>query len=242
MKLSLESNAPEYSHALTEFIRFYAVEIPKGLRYQGRLLAQELIKKTPPDTRAQGRRAVERDIQRAVRPLRPQDFSSKDIRALIRKRDYDALETVFSRFPDSSDLHNVSVVPFHRELHAQVRDRRGRVKNFQRRVTPDADRVKEYIAEMKGHVGQAKGGWAASLIALGGRPAAWIAQHAGSGRFEDHADSIVNQYIQMTNESEWAGGGDEDRVVANSLRSRSIAMLTALAKAQEKTLKENFRN
>jgi hypothetical protein len=240
MKLTVDSNVSQYTEALGEFIRFHAVGIAQALRYQGRLLVQEIIKKTPPDTRAQGRHAVERDIKRAIRPLRPQDFESKEIRALIRKRDYHGLEAVFRKFPESSDLRNVSVVPFDPKLHAEVRDRRGRVQRFKRTATPDYNRVAEYIDRMKGHVGQAKGGWAASLIGLGGRPAAWIAQHAGAGAFEDHADNPILEYVQMTNRSEWAGGGDEDRVIANSLRSRSVAMLNALAKEQERALEHAF--
>lgn len=239
MKLIADSNSEAYSESLREFIRFYGVELPKALRYQSRLLAQEFIRKTPAKTRAQGRHAVERDINRAARPLRPQDFKSRDIRALIRKRDFHALEAVFRHFPESSDLRNVSVSPFDPKLHQQARDRRGRVQRFKRHVTPDADAVRKYIAEIKTHVGQAKGGWAKSLINLGGRPAAWIAEHADAGAMEDHAASI-RAYVQMTNHSEWAGSGDEDRVIEKSLRSRSVAMLNALARAQERALQNSF--
>jgi hypothetical protein len=107
-------------------------------------------------------------------------------------------------------------------------------------VTPDFESERDYIAHMQTHVGQGKGGWAASLIALGGRPAAWIAEHAGAGKFEDHTSNPIREYVQMTNESEWAGAGDEDRVIANSLRSRSLAMVNALARAQERALKKSF--
>jgi hypothetical protein len=237
MNVSVETNIPQFDHAVVEFIKFYGVSIAKALRYQGRLLAQEVIKKTPPNTRAQGRHAVERDIKHAVRPLRPQDFRSKKIQTLIRKRDYSGLAAVFSRFPTNSDLRGVAVVPFDPKLHAEARDNRGRVKKFQRKATPDYEQVAEYIKHMQQHVGQAKGGWAASLIDLGGRPAAWIAEHADAGQFEDHSNDLLKRYIQMTNASEWAGGGDEDRVIANSLRSRSLAILTSLAKAQDDALR-----
>lgn len=239
MNLAFDSNAEEYANALREFMQFYSIEIPKALRRQGRLLAQELIKKTPPNTRAQGRRAVERDIKRAVRPLRPQDFASKEIRRLIRKRDYGALQAAFRYFRGNSDLQNVRVVPFDPKMHTEARDRRGRVKRFQRKATPDYEEVAAYIKQVQAHVGEARGGWAASLLALGRRPAGWIAEHSNAGRFTDHADDLVRQYIQMTNESEWAGDGDEDRVIANSLRSRSIAMLNDLARAQERALQQH---
>lgn len=240
MNLVAESNAAEYSQALREFIRYYGVEIPKALRHQSRLLAQEVLRKTPSKTRAQGRRAVARDIKRAVRPIRPQDFDSKAIRALIRKRDYPALKTVFSRFPEDSHFRKVAVVPFSPTLHSEVRDRRGRVQSFKGKVTPDYEPVRDYIAQMQTHVGQGKGGWAASLVGLGGRPAGWIIQHARAGKFQDHTADPVRGYVQMTNESEWAGAGDEDRVVSDSLRSRSVAILKALERAQALGLKRSF--
>ena len=56
------------------------------------------VRFTPPKTLAQGRKAVARDIQRAVRPLRPADFRSHRIRKLIRKRDYAGLEAVSTAF------------------------------------------------------------------------------------------------------------------------------------------------
>jgi len=39
-------------------------------------------------------------------------------------------------------------------------------------------------------------------------------------------------YLRMENRSEWAEAGDEDRVVANAIRSRTRNVREAIAKAQ----------
>jgi hypothetical protein len=233
MKLNVEVDYQDYAEALREFIRERGTTLPKALRFEGRQLALRLVKFTPPKTRAQGRKAVARDIQRAVRPLRPADFSSKRIRQLIRKRDYGALEAVFARFPQGSPLRGVSVVePRFPEMHQEARASRGRVLKFQGKVTPDTDKVRDYIKTVQDRVGRGRAGWAVSLIALGGKPSGWIVRHAkgDTGTFEDRAD--VRGYLRMENRSEWAEAGDEDRIVANAIRSRTRNIREAIAKAQ----------
>ncbi len=86
----------------------------------------------PPVERAVFRRIQARDIRRAVLPLRPGDFDSKRIRQLIRKRDYSALEAVFANFPESHQLHGVTVSEAKLPgMHQEARDRRGRIRKFQ---------------------------------------------------------------------------------------------------------------
>jgi len=229
----------DYATALSDFIRERGTLLPKALRGEGRLLATRLVRFTPPKTLSQGRKAVARDIQRAVRPLRAADFTSQRIRKLIRKRDYAGLEAVFARFPKGSELHGVAVVePKFPEMHEQARSSRGRVLKFQRRVTPDADKVREYIRTVQGHVGRGRSGWAVSLLALGGKPQAWVLRHAkrDTGLFEDRIDA--RGYIRMENRSEWAEAGDEDRIVANAVRSRTRSVREAIAKAQARAVEK----
>jgi hypothetical protein len=223
----------DYAKALSDFIRERGTLLPRALRGEGRLLATRLVRFTPPKTRSQGRKAVARDIQRAVRPLRPADFSSLRIRKLIRKRDYAGLEAVFERFPQGSELHGVSVVePRFPDMHEEARGSRGRVLKFQKRVTPDADKVRAYTKTVQERVGRGRSGWAVSLLALGGRPSGWILRHAkrDTGAFMDRVDSTG--YMRMENRSEWAEAGDEDRIVANAIRSRTRSVRESIAKAQ----------
>jgi hypothetical protein len=230
VRLSFDDNIPALSDALASFIKYERVTIPQGLRYQGRLLGQRLIDFTPPKNRSQGRAAVLRDTVRATHPLKPSFFTSAKIRNLVRKRDYAALEAVFSKF-HSGILAGALVFPFAPDLHQKQRDQRGRVRRDARQATPDASEVREYVARIRENVGEGKGGWAASVIALGGHPAQWIAEHKSAGAIEDHAASL-NSYIRMVNHSRWASGGDEDRIVPNAIRSRTRDIQTYLAKAQ----------
>jgi hypothetical protein len=239
MNLSVDVDYKDYAEAIGEFIRERGTTLPKALRFEGRQLALRLVRLTPPRTLSQGRKAVARDIQRAVRPLRPADFTSKRIRKLIRKRDYSGLEAVFARFPQGSDLRGVSVVePNFPQMHEEARASRGRVHKFQRKVTPAADKVREYIRTVQSRVGRGRAGWGVSLIALGGKPQAWVVRHANrnTGVFEDRAD--VAGYIRMENRSEWAEAGDDDRIVANAIRSRTRNIREAIVKAQAEAAKK----
>ncbi len=233
MNATIDIEYQNYANALGEFIRERGTLLPKALRGEGRLLATRLVRYTPPKTLSQGRKAVARDIQRAVRPLRAADFTSPRIRKLIRQRDYARLEAVFARFPQGSDLHGVSVVePKFPQMHEDARSSRGRVLRFQGRVTPDADKVRDYIRAVQDRVGRGRSGWAVALMALGGKPSGWIVRHAvrDTGTFEDRVDA--QGYIRMENRSEWAEAGDEDRIVANAIRARTRNVREAIANAQ----------
>lgn len=230
MRLSLTSGNQKAETAFADFIRYSRMEIPQGLRFQGRQMASLLIKLTPPRNRSQGRKAVQRDIRRAVRPLRYQDFDNKTVKEAVRSRNYEALRAIFAR--SSGVLHNAQVEAFTPELHRKAQDRRGRVRRWKRVVTPDADAVKFYIASVQHLVGQGKGGWAAALMDLGGKPAQWIANHAESGTIEDKADNPVSAYILMTNRSRWASGGDDDRIVENAIKTRTDAIKTYITERQ----------
>ncbi len=61
----------------------------------------------------------------------------------------------------------------------------------------------------------------------------WVGKHAGSGSFEDRIDS--DGYIQFTNKSRWASGGDEDRIIDNAIKSRTKDILAAVKHELEKS-------
>jgi len=228
-----------YAEALAQLIRQQGTLLPKALRSEGRQLAARVTRFTPPGTLSQGRKAVARDIQRALRPLKAADFDSPRIRRLIRRRDYGALEAVFGNFPDTSELHGVKVVEARLpEMHQAARVSRGRVLKFQGKVTPDADVVRDYIKATQEHVGRGRSGWAVALIALGGKAPAWVVRHAkgDTGEVEDRANT--GGYIRMENRSEWAERGDDDRVVANAIRSRARSIRESIARAQAEAIRK----
>lgn len=200
---------------------------PKAtLKTQSRLLIKKVIEFTPPQgddnstPMSQGKQAVARDIRRAVMPLRTKDFrKSKRIRDMIQKRNYAGLTAAFAN-GDFGPYSHLQVVPFTSQVHQSQRDRRGRVRSKTRFATPDSPELQAYIKRKQGNVGNAKGGWVRSYTQLGGTASKWFARHAPAGEFVDKLNDERDTYFKAINKSEWAKGGDEDRIVPNAMQSR----------------------
>lgn len=227
--LDLSVNARAFNDAVTRYVLTLGKDARGAVRQQSMLLGKKLVQFTPPNTRAQGRKAVARDIQRAVTPIRPADFDSASIRKLIRKRDYAALEVVFSRFK-GGEFAGFKVLPFSPVLHRSKRDSRGRVTRSAKVATPDAAEVRDYIRQVQTHVGRAKGGWVATVTRLGGSVPEWLLRQAVTGTVEDRTDSL-NPSVKMKNRSEWAGDANVDRVLSGAMGARRKDILTSIEKA-----------
>ena len=227
--IDLSVNARGFNDAVTRYVLELGKDARGAVRQQSMLLGKKLVQFTPPGTRAQGRKAVARDIRRAVTPIRPSDFDAPGIRKLIRKRDYAGLEVVFSRFKQGG-FAGFKVLPFAAELHRSRRDARGRVNRSAKVATPDAPQVRDYIRQVQTHVGRAKGGWVPTVTRLGGSVPEWLLQHAVTGTVEDRTGSM-NPSVKMKNRSEWAGDVNVDRVLAGAMGARRQAILTSIEKA-----------
>ena len=131
--------------------------------------------------------------------------------------------------------------------HRKFRDSRGRVttagsadlivgrwKWITKLVT--AEPIQQaYIKAKKLMVGQAKGGWAASFVKLGGKmsKSGWVGRHMKAGYCVANfgKDKIR---IEMTNKSEWADGGDPDRIVEASLKGRAESLKASIEREMKK--------
>lgn len=105
----------------------------------------------------------------------------------------------------------------------------GRWKWINKLVTKTAT-LNKYIRKKKANVGRAKGGWAASFMRFGGRMSigGWVGRHARkTGRVQS---TITNDKIDilMINRSEWARGGDYDRIIPKALSGRAEALKGAI--------------
>lgn len=201
---------------------------PKAtLKTQARLLLKRVLSFTPPQgdddntPLTQGKLAVANQIRRAVLPLRPKDFrKNKRVREMVQKRDYAGLTSVFAN-GDWGPYTNLQVVPFTPQLHQSKRDKRGRVRSKTRFASPDDEQIQAYIKRKQGNVGNAKGGWVRAYTQLGGTASKWFARHASAGEFVDKLDNERDLFFKAINKSEWAKGGDQDRIVPNAMESRA---------------------
>lgn len=236
----MQLSAQIESQAIVKAINAFQDEVrwapSKTIRFQGKPAMQKVAEFTPPKTLSQGRKAVARDIKRAVLPLRPNDFTNEKIKKAIKAKDYQGL-TQSLRAAGWGRLEKV--VPFSPEAHTSQRNRRGRVpnRNGVRFATPDVQELNAYIRTVQGRVGIAKGGWASSIIQLGGKPAGWVSRWSGQGSVDDSTQSIAPSFTS-TNKSPWTAQGDEDRIIDAALKSRTTSIYSDLENRIAKAAKK----
>lgn len=228
------SNLEKFQNAITRYIAEVGGNPRLIMRKQFAKLLDRVTKLTPPKTKAEGRRIVKRDIERAVQPIKPDTFKDKAVSKMVRKKDYEGLHDFAQRVSSG----RWDIVPFTPELHLQARNSRGRVRSGQGLLTPDTVALREYVKKEQEHSGMAKGGWAKGLQALGASIPSWIAQWLRAGEFEDHLMDPVLAYAKSDNESPWASRGDDQYLIQNALGSRARDILYSIEKVIERAGKK----
>jgi hypothetical protein len=230
--------------AINAYRREFNISADRALRTQGRLLAEQLIKFTPPRNMAQGKVAVRRDIASTMRPLykakgaNGRYFFFKNGKSYTVPKD-SAPGTKVLAISNDGSLQQIDFEPTlggHEVsfVHQARRGAWGRALKTQARVPAGVAR-NEYKAEMKkseGMVGQARGGWAAGVIKFGGNVPAWIRKHLSAGRavYNRHA---TRPSILLENFSQWAKHDQNtNRVLQNAIKSRIRDIAKAIRVAQ----------
>ncbi len=222
MTITIQADTEHFNDAVRQFVKRIGGELPVVLRTQSRLLFKFIIDRTPPKTRAEGRARVEREILRAVQPIKASKFKPP-IRALITGRKYEALGKILAG----------RVLPFTPDLHERVRVH-GRVRRQQGISSPDTLEIKAHIQHKQWNVGRAKGGWVAAYRAVGGKPSEWIGRWARMGSVVDHLNSSTAPSIVAENRSEWASHGDDERIVSGAINARARAIVADIEKRLER--------
>ena len=234
MSAPVITNLEKFETAISKYIAEVGGEPPKVMRKQMRLLLDRVGRLTPPKTKAEGRRIVKRDIERAVQPITSKTFQDKSVQKMVRKRDYAGLHEFAQR--TSNGLWDI--VPFSPRLHQDARNSRGRVPSGKGLLTPDTAELRAYIKQEQEHVGMARGGWAKGLKALGGSAPSWVVDWIQAGKFEDSLGNPIKCFVQSINESPWASRGDDQRLITTALGSRARDILYSIEKALEKAGKD----
>lgn len=234
---ALATNVAAFNAALVKYVVAFRVGRRTAIRFAAGKMVDRLFRFTPPGRLSKGEKNVRRDIRLAVAPLNPSAFRNRRIKEAIRERDYRALRAIFQNF--KGGWAGVVVTPFDPSLHRQAQDYRGRVRNWSRRVTPDVDALRAYIAKIKGHVGWAKGSWVAAARALGRDILPWVARHPEAGAYEDTLDERgdSNPAIRITSRTDWAIR-NEARIKSNALKEVNKDLLKAVAEQEQRAQRE----
>ena len=209
---------------------------------EARRFVQTVMRFTPPKTLAQGRKAVARDIRRAMTPVEPKMFTSPKLRDRVREilseGEFKKELTVARRSKRTSAYAQLvelmdsaggwkkwRVERFDSKLHTKVRDNRGRVQRAKRVLVMEANLHKKYVADVQKRVGTMKSGWAPALRSLGGANEipSWVARHTNNPGFvvNNIADSAVPS-VTIGNTAK--GVGQLRHFVQGALDARANAM------------------
>lgn len=253
--LTFKTSYADWKDAFEAWREVVNMDLVDAWRMQARLIAQRLIggiggatnwnRATPPGTRKQGENAVARDIHRAIFPLKADGFRDikvrKKIKLAVRDADVPALQAMVRNGVFGAARVSMQVLPAGNEYtaHQNSRASRGRVPDKPPRfAVPGDEYLKKYIAEAKHAVGQGRGGWVASLLALGGTCGQWISRHVRAGGCIDGLTrGRENLTFAMINRSQWATGGDEDRIIDTVLGDRAAAITADIESRMERSFK-----
>lgn len=198
---------------------------------ESRLAMAQVIRLTPPKNKKQGEEAVARDLLKIFTPIDEEflnivgsEHGVSGIDAWITASNGKDVHLKWDRLdPSGSGMAN---------FHQQNRNRRGRTRKLKRADSGNAwyspyvvsfDDFKRYGDKTKARVGRRKAAWAKSLIALGGRAAAWILRHMSGARGTVFMVlDPQNTSVTMSNFS--PGILDDERIVRSALRIRYQAM------------------
>ena len=216
-----------------------------------RRFLKQVMRFTPPKSLAQGRKAVARDIRRAMTPVDPEFFTNPELKHRIRailSQGYDTVTTTRTNFGSikpserqkaartsafvalSGLIGNANgwkkwkVRHFDRSLHTKARDNRGRVNRTKRVFVMEAGAHKKYVREVQSRVGLMKSGWAPALRSVGGAGEipSWVARHTRNPGFV--VNNLGNSSPSVTVGNVAKGVGQIQHFVRGALNARVNAM------------------
>lgn len=248
---TFKTNYPEWHKAFEDWVIVAGLGIVDAFRYQAKQIASALVlgyepsgkkswnQSTPPNDKKQGEAAVVRDIRRSIYPLRSDGFRDvkvrRDVRRVLQSEDMAAIEVMLRRGVWGQAIKNAKLFPAGNEYTAHQNSRRSRGKVTMKKPNNAIpartwEYLRAYEKEAKHGVGQAKGGWASSLITLGGRVPDWIGRHKKAGTCIDNLKpNQTNIGFSMINRSKWGmfDEGSESQRITDQIVSNREELIKA---------------
>ena len=190
--------------ALTELSKAASIGLGPIVKEESRYLVQLFIKFTPPKTRAQGRKAVEVDLQKAVGLLDQTSFARAreevrlPMRELIRRKDNVTLQAAMREM----DGNQWIVKQFAPVDHVSKRNRYGRVRKKSFVMTTDSSLYKKYRRDVQSRVGWTASGWVPTAKATGARYKKFSDRFGSASGFVNYyfgPAGIQNPYLTAVN-------------------------------------------
>lgn len=199
---------------------------------ESRLFLKQIIRLTPPKSKAQGEAAIARDLIKQFTPINEEmlniigsEHGVSAIDAWITSANGERKELKWNRIDPTGDGMEA--------FHNANRDSRGRAYNLKRQRDPKVwyapyvvsfQDYAKFRDKLYSHVGRRKAAWGKSSNALGGKLSRWISRHlAGAkGEFHNNHGSMGKVSIVMINRA--PGISQDLHFVNGALRVRYQAI------------------
>ena len=224
---------------MTRMVEELRIAGPKIVKVEAFQLLKAIVRFTHPDSKSQGRRAVQRDIKRAIQPLDPARFVNPRIAEMIRSNNIPAFSSIMRNVPQWKDWE---VFEFDRSFHTSARNNRGRVTYQRKRFTLNKRSWKQYVSSQQAQVGSAKATWNVAYNITGGSNLPeWVASHMAEGRYAttvSRLDSAHKPMIQITSSALGIVNDPEfDSALKRALETRVHAMRSKISRMLRDPLK-----
>lgn len=239
MSATLEIDTTKLNLALRDYVRVTKEDSTQVVKDQSRLFAKQAMKRTPPKSYAQGRKAVEKDLNQIIDAAEPGYIqqiidwhgSADFIRQPHNRKDGSTflVEWGHARM-DGADLE---------EFHNSMRGKNGRVskagaktrnigrwKANNKMIVPPLVK-KRYVKKIQKRVGRLKAGWISPQIKFGGKETAipsWIRNHKTGARSNAFLQGAGTERVQMVMDNNARGARQLRHVITTALRIRLSAM------------------
>ena len=232
---TLQWRFEQFDRALQRYIFDLKIDARKVVTVHARLLVAQFMRYTPPNTLAQGRRAIARDLRRVFSPVDTGKWNT-----WYDADDHLRMAPRGGTNRRSSAAKNSNVFMARGEMkafHKGRRNQRGRVKATridsvvgrsrseisQKPLVTERD-FRSYLREVQRRTGFTKAGFAPGMRAAGGSVPSWISRHGdAAGSSVSNLGDRNNPRLRVINQ----GPGVvaiEPRALALALRTRTRAM------------------
>jgi hypothetical protein len=191
MSLTYSMDTSELNRTLADLAIAAGKDADTIVRVESRLFAEQAMRRTPPKTQGQGRKAVERDIKKIIAGA-PESLIRHAMNENGGSGDNIKLFTGDTEEP-SIEWHRAQLTDDRlEEYHNSQRDRRGRIQSRARTtgggrwienkrvVVPERVRAR-YIKRKQQNVGRLKAGWIPAVRQFQGKVPKWVSRRHEAG-------------------------------------------------------------
>jgi hypothetical protein len=177
--ISVRVDTRQLENKLHVLARVARVTPGQVIKEEVKLATQQIIRLTPPNNLAQGRKAVASDMRNVVTSL-PSDSDRpafKVLNRVVKSGNVAAIQKILNGWKTKPKLATNGAQIKAEHLNKRTRYGRVHARANLMALARDANR---YLREVQSRVGWAKGSWVRTLIAAGGSAPSWIARHASA--------------------------------------------------------------